>query len=264
MIDKKNVVIVVEVDNLQYTMSILNELKKCEYADEIRFLIKNRNFLKTDYLLNFDQKDKKVLILEDHLHTHILKQCKKNNTIYVVMSGLVFWASKNSISNLIESHLNHKSHFLSFMTLAASDFSGYLMQVMGLLPDVLIHRWHADYIFSYKLDHPAMIQELHEKIIFLSETNSLDTINYGRWLFDNYYDYYCGAFCFDGNLMKSNLFFIKTSKINNIEELVSQVSEVALSDPSKKNAIIGNAWCAADEPKTSEFKNRYLLIGGQT
>jgi hypothetical protein len=155
-------------------------------------------------------------------------------------------------------HHRWQDHFMTFMALAATDRTGYLMQVMGMLPDALLQPWHANYLFTYALDHPAVQQEAHEQIIYCAKSNQMHLLDFGRWIMDIRSPVHSNAFCFRGEEWSAAVFFVKTSMVRSVQELAMQVSHVALADSEKCNAICGAAWCAAGDERTQEVKHRYL------
>jgi hypothetical protein len=176
----------------------------------------------------------------------------------VVLGADICWISPDAIGRLAAAHHQWKDHFITFMALAASDRAGYLMQVMGLLPDALLQPWHANYLFTYSLDHPDMQQEAHEQILYCAKSDQMHLLDFGRWIIDTRRPLHSGAFCFRGDEWSAAAFFVKTSGIDRVEELVLQVSHAALADPEKCNAVCGSAWCAVDNERTQCVKHRYL------
>ena len=258
MIDNQRLVMVVEGGNPQNMDSVVKRCHPDRLIDEIRLITpKNQPAIK-GMALHWKHRDVRIRNYQEDMVRHLVRRCQEPDTLYVVIGANICWVSPESISQAAMAHHRCQDHFVTFMALAAADRTGYLMQVMGILPDALLKPWHANYLSTYTLDHPVIQQEAHEQIIYCAKSNQMHRLDFGRWIMDARSPVHSNAFCFRGEEWAAATFFVKTSTVKSANELATQVSHAALADSEKCNAICGAAWCAADNERTQGVRHRYL------
>lgn len=258
MIDQQRLVLIIESSDPQNLDSVIKISQADPNIDEVRLVIPKDNSALKGVALHWKYRDFRIQIYHENITKHLARKCQEYSTLYVFIGKDICWVSPNAISRLAQAHQQWKDHFVTFMALAASDQTGYLMQVMGLLPDALLQPWHADYLLTYKLDHPDIQAEAHEQILYCAKSGQMHLIDFGRWIADISCPLHSMAFCFRGEEWSASAFFVKTSEINSVKELVVQASHVAMADAEKRNAICGAAWCAEINERTKGVKHRYV------
>jgi hypothetical protein len=210
-------------------------------------------------ITHWKHTDRRMKAVQKDMCLHLLESCNDPQALYVVIGKEVCWMSPQAVSKLAKTHHYWKEHFLTFMALAASDRTGYLMHVMGLLPDALLGKWHPDYAFTYKMEHAGIQQEAHEQILFCSTTNKMDRLDFGRYLLDSQDLTHSNAFCFRGeDWTKVRHFMSDEFKSCSAQKMGWEASQIAVDSTGRYNAICGTAWCAESNRRTQEFVERYL------
>ena len=258
---ERRVVVILEAKEPRYLALLGNRLRKSPIVDEIRILSEARTPGLKSEILHLKYRDaERIKVIEEKTVSHLMKRCTREDTLYVFLGEDVIWFSKEALENLCDTHVTWTDHLITFMSKAAADRTGYLMQIMGMLPDALLQPWHADYIFTFKLDHPAIQQEAHEKILFLAQTNQIQRLNFDRFLLEPYERGHSSAFCFTGEDMSAASFFIKSKETHSVSDLVRKISEVALTDSTRVNALCGGAWVAEADERARTVTERYLRL----
>ena len=263
MMHNKRIVIIVEATDAKNASVIGKRLTSNKSVDEIRFLIQSDEpVLKSELLyIKHSSGDKiKISITKENARNHILRKCKDKDALYVFLGHKTIWISQDSIENLCDMHYSFNDHFITYMAKSAADRTGYLMHIMGMLPDALLQPWHANYIFTYKLDHPSIQQEAHEQILFLEQSGNMEKIDFHRYITHGGEDAHSEAFCFSGEDMEYACFFVKSKEVLDINDLLSKVSNVMLTDATRCNAICGGSWTAESDERTKTLEGRYFEL----
>ena len=182
------------------------------------------------------------------------KQCYKFNYDYVFLSDSIVHFHQGSLENLLRQHRKSDLRVATYMTPLDFPRSGYMLQVMGLLPEILLQPWTENYIDDYIFDHIDARRESHE--VYLILANKPHWGDFGSYLFQEREALPESGCCWNGTAMKE-IFQNNQSDFTNVSDIF-----VTLSRASKQSiALCGGAWCAnLKKDLEADFLHRYEAL----
>ncbi len=261
MVEGRRVIVILEANHPRYLSAVSKKLLRSPAIDEIHIIAPQGNpALKAEVLHLKHTAQTRIKTVEESAMKYLMRRCVRENNLYVYLGPEVIWISPKAVDQLCSLHARWPDHLITFMSKAAADRTGYLMHVMGMLPDALLQPWHADYLFTYRLDHAEIQQEAHEQILYLSQTDQLHRMDFDRFVLERHEAPHCNAFCFSGEDMRAATFFIKSKEVEGVMGLIRRISQVALTDTSRINCLCGGAWVAEEDTRTQAVIERYLSL----
>lgn len=167
----------------------------------------------------------------------IANQCYRSSCEYILLSDEIVHFHPGSLKRLLDQHRKGQFRVATYITPLDFPRSGYLLQVMGLLSELLLQPWTDNYIDVYRFDNAEARAEAHE--VYLMYTDDPHWADFGAYLFpwgENLPETGC---CWSGRTMQ------EIYQHNQVAyRSPSEIFEVIARATGQRNALCGSAWAA--------------------
>lgn len=181
----------------------------------------------------------------------IANQCYRSSCEYILLGDEIVHFHPGSLVRLLARHRKSALRAATYLTPLDFPRAGYLLQVMGLLSDLLLQPWTDNYIDAYRFDHPEARAEAHE--VYLMHAEDPHWADFGAYLFPQEEKLPETGCCWSGRTMQEIYQQPQAS-----HQSVRQIFEGISRTTGQRNALCGSVWAANLKKDLEEsFLSRY-------